>query len=122
MLPEDNRTVPEESWSLDWDGITPVATPLGDIRDRLEPLAGGQPTLMLATRAGGERLRVDAQRRPLKKLFQEHDIPPWQRDRVVVVWHDEIPVGVLGPLRLAADGWTLKDALDPKRSGRLDDK
>ncbi|WP_086620631.1 tRNA lysidine(34) synthetase TilS [Kushneria konosiri] len=122
LLPEDGMAVPEASWSLDWDGITPVTTPLGAIRDRLEPLAGAQPALMLATRAGGERLRIDAQRRPLKKLLQEHDIPPWQRDRVVVVWHDEIPVGVLGPLRLAADGWTLKDALGLESSGRLDDE
>ncbi|ART63778.1 tRNA lysidine(34) synthetase TilS [Kushneria marisflavi] len=120
LLPENEARVSEISWPLDWDGQTPINTPLGIVHDRLTPMTGGQPALTLVSRVGGERLRLHGQRRPLKKLLQEQGIPPWQRDRVVVVWHGETPVGVLGPLRLAADGWTLEGPEHPEGSGRVD--
>ncbi|WP_456268148.1 tRNA lysidine(34) synthetase TilS [Kushneria sp. AK178] len=113
LLAPDDTVVPAPDRALDWDGVTPIDTPLGTLADRLGPQAGGGVALRLAPRAGGETLRLNGQQRPLKKLLQEHAIPPWQRDRIMVVWHGDTPVGVLGPLRLAADGWRL--------TGRHDD-
>ena len=49
-------------------------------------------------RRGGERLQPDARRprRTLKNLFQEAGIPPWQRDRLPLVYCDEDLVWVPG--------------------------
>jgi tRNA(Ile)-lysidine synthase len=39
-------------------------------------------------RSGGERLRVDARRpsRTLKNLFQEAGVPPWERERMPLIF------------------------------------
>jgi tRNA(Ile)-lysidine synthase len=44
-----------------------------------------------AGRLGGERLRPDARRptRTLKNLLQEHDVPPWERDRMPLLFHGD---------------------------------
>lgn len=123
LLSESETNGPDNSsWSLRWDGITPISTPLGVVRDQMQPLAGEHFALILTPRAGGEKLRLHGQRRPLKKLLQEHAVPPWQRDRIMVVWHGEAPAGVLGPLSLAADGWRLTGHADPDGLGRIDQK
>ncbi len=120
LLAESEMNPPCQPWSLEWNGKTPVETPLGIIHDRVRPLKKGDAVLTLSSRAGGERLRRHGHQRPLKKLLQEHAIPPWQRDRVVVVWHDRDPAGVLGPLQLAADGWVIERGDDGDGSGSID--
>ena len=42
-------------------------------------------------RQGGERFQPDARRprRELKKLLQEHGVPPWQRERLPLLWCGE---------------------------------
>jgi len=51
-----------------------------------------------AGRTGGERLRVDPKRptRTLKNLFQEHEIPPWDRERMPLLFHADTLVWVPG--------------------------
>jgi len=53
-----------------------------------EALIAGEVTL--GVRQGGERLRLHAggPHRSLKNLLQEHAIPPWQRDRLPLLWCD----------------------------------
>ena len=55
----------------------------------LVKLQRGQVTLRL--RSGGETLRpnLKAARRSLKNLLQEHHVPPWQRDRLPLLYCDE---------------------------------
>ncbi len=52
----------------------------------MERLAGA--AVSIRTRQGGERFRPDARRprRELKKLLQEHGVPPWQRERLPLLW------------------------------------
>jgi tRNA(Ile)-lysidine synthase len=59
----------------------------------------------LRTRAGGERLQLDARRprRTLKNLFQEAGVPPWRRERLPLLYCGEELVWVPG-LGIAA-GW-----------------
>jgi tRNA(Ile)-lysidine synthase len=59
----------------------------------------------LRSRAGGERLQLDARRprRTLKNLFQEAGIPPWRRERLPLLYCGEELVWVPG-LGVAA-GW-----------------
>jgi tRNA(Ile)-lysidine synthase len=52
----------------------------------------------LRARAGGERLQPDARRprRTLKNLFQESGVPPWERDRLPLLFCGEDLVWVPG--------------------------
>jgi tRNA(Ile)-lysidine synthase len=52
----------------------------------------------LRPRSGGERLQPDAlrPRRTLKNLFQEHGVPPWERDRLPLLFCGEDLVWVPG--------------------------
>jgi tRNA(Ile)-lysidine synthase len=62
----------------------------------VEKLRAARVTVRL--RQGGERLRLDPSRprRTLKNLFQERGIPPWQRDRLPLVYCGESLVSVPG--------------------------
>ena len=55
----------------------------------LERLGGHK--LRIASRAGGERFKPDAARpsRTLKYLLQEANMPPWQRERLPLVYLDD---------------------------------
>lgn len=57
----------------------------------LQPIAASErpaPALHLAHRQGGERLRLraGAPARPLKKWLQERQVPPWERNRLPLVF------------------------------------
>ncbi len=54
--------------------------------------------LQIRLRSGGERLQPDAKRprRTLKNLFQEAGVPPWQRDRLPLLFCGENLVWVPG--------------------------
>jgi tRNA(Ile)-lysidine synthase len=54
--------------------------------------------LTVGLRSGGERLRPDAgrPRRTLKNLFQEAGVPPWERDRLPLLFCDGALVWVPG--------------------------
>jgi tRNA(Ile)-lysidine synthase len=79
-----------------WQGETTLAVPSAAVSVRMEAvtgaglkrsvLAAGEVTL--GVRRGGERLRLHAggPHRSLKNLLQEHAIPPWQRDRLPLLW------------------------------------
>ena len=58
-------------------------------------------------RRGAERIRPHAQRptRTLKNLFQEHAIPPWQRDRLPLLFCGEDLVWVAG-IATAENYWS----------------
>jgi tRNA(Ile)-lysidine synthase len=62
----------------------------------LERLKGGE--VRIQSRQGGERFRPDARRprRELKKLLQEHGVPPWQRGIMPLLWCGEELVWVPG--------------------------
>jgi tRNA(Ile)-lysidine synthase len=79
------------------------------------------PKLRLASRQGGERIRVDGQSHTskLKKLLQQEGIVPWMRDRVPLVYAGDDLIAV-GDLWVAAEAaaspgvairWTDRPAL-----------
>ncbi|MHB0917066.1 MAG: tRNA lysidine(34) synthetase TilS [Thiobacillus sp.] len=81
-----------------WQGEASLWVPAAGVSVQLEAvtgaglkrdvLAAGEVTL--GVRQGGERLRLHAggPHRSLKNLLQEHAIPPWQRDRLPLLWCD----------------------------------
>jgi tRNA(Ile)-lysidine synthase len=94
-------------WSDDWDGHPGRMTPVGRVDQGLVPTEEtGAVVLRLTLRRGGETLRVAGRgRRDVKRLLQEAGIPPWQRSRQLLVWHEGTLVAVLGVA--AAQGWRL---------------
>lgn len=88
-----------------WDLAAPLEIPEAGLRlvarrapGGLDParLPGGG--LRVRPRRGGERLRPAgrAGRHPLKKLYQEAGIPPWERTRLPLLWAGDEPVAVAG--------------------------
>jgi tRNA(Ile)-lysidine synthase len=79
-----------------WHGERKLALPElgGELRFRRARGAGIDPkwveagALHVKLRSGGERLQPDARRprRTLKNLFQEAGVPPWQRDRMPLLY------------------------------------
>jgi tRNA(Ile)-lysidine synthase len=79
-----------------WRGERSVFVPAAGVSVHMEPKTGvglkrealvaGETTL--GVRQGGERMRLHAggPHRSLKNLLQEHGIPPWQRDRLPLLW------------------------------------
>ncbi len=57
-----------------------------------------QDKVTVRLRQGAERIHLDAKRptRTLKNLLQEQDIPPWQRDRLPLLFCGEKLVGIPG--------------------------
>lgn len=105
-------------WRRDWDGRSPLVTPLGRVAVSLvpDPSSGrAGEELRVAPRQGGERLCLPGRgRRDLKRLLQELGVPPWARERLLVVWHAETPVAVLDPVTgrwmACAEGWKASGA------------
>lgn len=91
-------------WRSEWDGHTPRMTPVGRIDGYLAPLGGVPQRVELTLRQGGESLRVAGRgRRDVKRLLQEAGVPPWQRPRQLLAWHEGALVAVLGVA--VAEGW-----------------
>lgn len=65
----------------------------GLARERLEG-----KTITVKPRRGGEHFRPDERRprRELRKLLQEHGVPPWQRESMPLLWCEESLVWVPG--------------------------
>ncbi|APX91871.1 tRNA lysidine(34) synthetase TilS [Halomonas sp. 1513] len=110
------------SWQAEWNGCLPLDTPLGKLKVTLRHEQGKPLALRVRARRGGERL-AQPQRgsRDLKRLLQEAGLPPWQRRRLLVVWHAEEVVAVLDATGRAAvpcaPGWALSSPPAPPDSG-----
>jgi len=105
-----------EAFDLVWNGESEMSLPNGG---RLEfrqvsgaglALKYGMNKLRITNRSGGERFKPNPLRptRTLKYLLQEANIPPWQRDRLpLVYWQDTLAyvpgVGVAHELRANGD-------------------
>ncbi|MGQ0548014.1 MAG: tRNA lysidine(34) synthetase TilS [Betaproteobacteria bacterium] len=86
-----------------WSGERRLPLPAlgGELRFRASRGKGidaRHKSLQVRLRAGGERLKPDARRprRTLKNLFQEAGVPPWQRDRLPLLYSGEDLVWVPG--------------------------
>lgn len=60
-------------------------------------LKAGLESLQIRYRSGGEQIKLtDRPQKTLKSLFQEMGIPPWLRDRVPLLYHEDTLVCVPG--------------------------
>lgn len=81
-------------WETEWDGAPGLPTPLGMLQVALVT----PHSVTLRWRQGGEVLALAQRgRRDLKRLLQERGMPPWERERLIVVMKGELCLGVLQP-------------------------
>jgi tRNA(Ile)-lysidine synthase len=80
-LPGQSLTNPATGENLDWQDLM-------DMGIRLE---NPNQALTLRFRQGGERIRIAPNRahRKLKHLMQETGIPPWERDRIPLIYEGD---------------------------------
>jgi tRNA(Ile)-lysidine synthase len=100
------RTAAAKFAPIAWSGArrVPIAALGGELRFRRARGAGidaarlDSGRVTIRGRAGGERLRPDAQRprRTLKNLFQEAGVPEWERDALPLLFCGEALVWVPG--------------------------
>ncbi len=92
---------------LEWDGISELTLPSGLGTLSIEKSEHGIPIdswkrggITVTFRSGGERCKPIGRdgSKSLKNLFQEHGIPPWERDRIPLVNID-------GKLAAVGDIW-----------------
>lgn len=100
-------TPPDATWQMQWHGESELALPhhLGGML-YFEPCTGQgvslqklqQGVVTVRLRQGAERVQFDARRpvRTLKNLLQEHDIPPWRRDTLPLLFCNEDLVAAPG--------------------------
>jgi tRNA(Ile)-lysidine synthase len=108
--------------SLEWKGERSLKIPAlgGELRFRRSRGKGvaidssGENLFLVRLRAGGERLQPDPKRprRTLKNLFQEAGVPPWERERLPLlfcgddlVWVPGLGVDVRYQVRAGAKGF-----------------
>lgn len=103
-------------YRFDWDGSQVLTLPDG-ARLTLDPAPAQALALTVASRSGGERLRVHEQgpRRELRLLFKELGVPTWERARWPVIWQDgeavafaDVVLAAAFARRLEALGSTLR--------------
>ncbi|WP_235041265.1 tRNA lysidine(34) synthetase TilS [Vreelandella profundi] len=88
------RLEPLPAWDVFWDGQAPLETPLGRLGWQLDC----SQRLRVAWRQGGEVIQLRTRgRRDLKRLLQEASVPPWERERLVVVMQAKACIGVISP-------------------------
>lgn len=97
-------TVIPKGWERYWDGAAPLLLPDGQLLLQ-EGNASASASWRVRYRRGGERLRLapDGPSRELKTLLQETGVPPWQRERLPLVFAGEELVAVAGIDALSAD-------------------
>ena len=89
--------------SIAWDGCRALRLPGGDAL-LLEGAAGFDTPVEVRARHGGERLRLSGRTHShtLKHALQQHAVPPWQRERLPLLFASDGELLAAGDLLLSA--------------------
>jgi tRNA(Ile)-lysidine synthase len=98
------RPVLPADWTARWDGRRPLALPDGDHLVLEGTPTGFQPAVRVAARQGGERIRLPGRTHShaLKHVLQDHDVPPWVRERLPLLLDADGDVVAAGDLFFSA--------------------
>jgi tRNA(Ile)-lysidine synthase len=81
-------------WTCEWNGVQALALPDGD-QLAFRPGGAGAPPMperfVLTARRGGERITLPqrAHSHALRQCLQQAGVPPWQRERLPLLWSDD---------------------------------
>ncbi len=94
LFAEAARAALPTDWQAAWSGAEPLDLPTGDqlAFESADPAAApATMTLSVRARRGGERITLPGRKHShaLKKLLQELDVPPWERERLPLVFADD---------------------------------
>lgn len=91
-------------WERAWQPDLSLSLP--DNRQLTASIAPGvaTPAFTVRYRRGGEKLRCGGHLRDLKTLLQEAGIPPWERERLPLLFAEDELLAVIGT-DLRAEGW-----------------
>lgn len=135
------RVVPDfpAAWRVAWDGQSPLPLPTGDVLtvsirlpvstpssgsgSKLNPalaatVPGSFDVFQVAARQGGERITLPGRlhSHALKNVLQDHAIPPWQRQRLPLIFAADGELLAVGDTivsaRAQAMGWRLQLAAE----------
>ncbi len=86
----------DANFELPWDGRSILTLP--DDLGELHPLPARFDQLTVRFRRGGETIKLAnrSSTQSLKKLFQQWHVPPWQRDRIPLLFEKERLIAVIG--------------------------
>ena len=100
-----------ESWGISWNGEKVLALPQKNGLLKFRPATGSGiaervlagPPVLVTGRMGGERMSTRCGRpvHTLKKIFQEHAVPPWKREKMPLLRRGSELIAVPG-LAIAA--------------------
>jgi tRNA(Ile)-lysidine synthase len=97
-------------WSVDWDGSTPLPLPHGGFLE-LSPAGSRLPLMQVGSRRGGERIRLPGRpSRTLRNLLQELGVPPWERERLPLLFAADNELLAAGDLLISTRLEQLLDA------------
>jgi tRNA(Ile)-lysidine synthase len=90
-------------WQARWDGLAPLALPGGGTLV-LEPANGFDKPLAVRARAGGERLVLPGRDHSseLKQVLQDLGLPPWERERLPLLFADDGELLAAGDVAISA--------------------
>ncbi len=103
-----SRKTPDNAphWYIDWPSETELSLPNAGGMLRVEKIIGAGISanrlagkkISVRSRIGGEKFRLSAirPRRSLKILFQEANVPPWQRETIPLLFCDDRLIWVPG--------------------------
>ena len=95
--------VTPSQWSADWDMRVPLCLPDGRVL-HAEGWTMPNPSKTVRFRQGGERLRGHGLSHDLKKLLQSVGVPPWERQRLPLVFSGTELMAVAGT-NLRSPAW-----------------
>lgn len=83
-------------WVTTWHLNEPLLLPDGRVLTASTQKTAATLSYRVSFRQGGEVLFYRSQRRDIKKLLQEKGVPPWERERLPLLWQGENLVAVIG--------------------------
>ena len=107
----------EQKWATNWDMLAPLMLPDGRYL-RVESTGDIHIHVRVRFRQGGERLSGRGMTHDLKKLLQASAIPPWERNRLPLLFCGDALVAVAGT-SLRSPEWPngIQLMLEPAVSG-----
>lgn len=88
----------DETQVIDWDGKRDLPIESLSISLKADDLQSTAEALSIRFRQGGEKIYSEkrACRISLKNLFQEYEVPPWERSRIPLVYNGDKLIQVIG--------------------------
>lgn len=100
------QPAPLDSVAQAWDGTAPLALPCGGTLALVGPLSPRpfDPPLTLGSRRGGERIQLPARAHAsrLKERLQAMGIPPWERERLPLLFASDGALEAAGDLLVSS--------------------